>query len=234
MVIAATNEDVTGLSLRARRDRIDTGQLAEAGVLLRDGTTAGVGDWIVTRVNDRPLPVGARGDFVKNGDTWRVVGHDQRGGLQVAHLSHGGTVLLPGEYVAGHVQLGYASTVHRVQGTTVDTAHALITPQATRESLYVAASRARERTDLYVATQDVDLPAGEHPPTAGRDARDLLSRTLAVASANSSATELIRDTLNNPPPTSRSAESPTRPAQTTLDVPIARRVPARQNRTLRR
>ncbi len=166
VVIAATNEDVTGLNLRARRDRIDTGQLAEAGVLLRDGTTAGVGDWIVTRVNDRRLPVGARGDFVKNGDTRRVVGHDQRGGLQVAHLSHGGTVLLPGEYVAGHVQLGYASTVHRVQGTTVDTAHALITPQATRESLYVAASRAGERTDLYVATQDVDLPAGEHPPTA--------------------------------------------------------------------
>ncbi len=233
VVIAANNEDVTGLNLRARRDRIDAGQVAEAGVLLRDGTRAGVGDWIVTRTNDRRLPVGARGDFVKNGDTWHVVGHGQRGGLHVAHLAHGGTVLLPGEYVAGHVQLGYASTVHRVQGTTVDTAHALITPQATRESLYVAASRARERTDLYAATEDVDLPAGERPPTAGRDARDLLSRTLAVASANSSATELIRDTLDNSPPSSGSIESAARRPPTPSELPGARREASPQHRTLR-
>jgi len=121
--------------------------------------------------------------------------------------------------------------VHRVQGTTVDTAHALITPPATRESLYVAASRARERTDLYVATEDVDLPAGEHPPTAGRDARDLLSRALAVASANSSATELIRGTLNNLPPTARSAGSSTRQSPALLQLPGARHVASTQHRT---
>jgi len=79
VVIAATNEEVTGMNLRARHDRIEAGQVAETGVAPRDGTRAGVGDWVVTRTNDRRLPVGGCGAFVKNGDTWQVVGHVQLG-----------------------------------------------------------------------------------------------------------------------------------------------------------
>jgi len=191
---------------------------------LRDGTRAGVGDWIVTRTNNRRLPVGAHGDFVENGDTWQVTGHDQRGGLRVAHLSHGGTVHLPAAYVTAHVQLGYASTVHRVQGTTVDTAHAVITPHATRESLYVAASRARQRTDLYVATEDVDLTAGEHPPTTTNpDARDLLTRTLAFP-----ANQLLRYG-NDPRLAQRATLSRGHQVDQTVacaDATVARRAPS--------
>ena len=48
--------------------------------------------------------------------------------------------------------------LHRVQGTTVDTAHALITPEMTRESFYVTASRARHTTAFYTATHDLLSP----------------------------------------------------------------------------
>ena len=50
------------------------------------------------------------------------------------------------------VQLLYATTAHRAEGTTVDTAHPLITAGMTREALYVLATRARESTVFYVAT----------------------------------------------------------------------------------
>ena len=38
---------------------------------------------------------------------------------------------------AEHLELAYASTAHRAQGRTVDTAHALVSPTTTREVLYV-------------------------------------------------------------------------------------------------
>jgi ATP-dependent exoDNAse (exonuclease V) alpha subunit len=47
-------------------------------------------------------------------------------------------VVLPARYVAQHVELAYATTVHREQGRTVETAHAFVSPAATRDVLYVA------------------------------------------------------------------------------------------------
>jgi hypothetical protein len=44
------------------------------------------------------------------------------------------TVRLPADYVARHVDLGYALTGFRAQGITVDTAHAIVTPGMTRDA----------------------------------------------------------------------------------------------------
>ncbi len=44
LLVAADNTTVTDLNARARADRIHTGQSSPTGVMLRDGTTAGVGD----------------------------------------------------------------------------------------------------------------------------------------------------------------------------------------------
>ena len=51
-----------------------------------------------------------------------------------------------------HVDLGYAVTVHRAQGITVDTAHAVVGPGTTRESLYVATTRGRHADHAYIPT----------------------------------------------------------------------------------
>lgn len=59
---------VAQLNERARADLIAAGRVEAEGVGLHDGTTAGVGDLVVTRLNDRRLTTGrAR---VKNGDRW--------------------------------------------------------------------------------------------------------------------------------------------------------------------
>ena len=57
-----------------------------------------------------------------------------------------GSVVLPASYVAKNVELAYATTAHRAQGRTVDTAHAFVSPTTTREVLYVALREARSPT----------------------------------------------------------------------------------------
>jgi hypothetical protein len=73
--------------------------------------------------------------------------------------------------VAEHVELGYASTAHRAQGATVDTAHTMISPTTTREVFYVAATRGRWLNRLYVDTAfdpDSDTSHGQPEPTSAR------------------------------------------------------------------
>jgi conjugative relaxase-like TrwC/TraI family protein len=196
VMVAASSDDVAALNSRARLDRIALGLSDPSGVVLHDGTNAGVGDWIVTRENQRQLATRGGRDFVKNGDVWVVRGRQPDGALLVEHVGHHGRVLLPGDYVRAHVELAYATTAHRVQGATVDTAHAFIAPGTTREALYVAASRARTATTLYVATEDLlDLDA-EPPDEGPRTARQALETVLATEGGEQSATETIRRTLH--------------------------------------
>ena len=158
LMMGSSNEAVASLNALAQAHRISTsGEPTGEGVILRPGSapgasqaTAFAGDVIVTRRNDRRLPVFAGRDFVKNGDRWSVEGVGEDGSLQVRHVEHGGTVTLPAAYVSEHVELGYALTVHRAQGATVDTAHALIDSRADRAGAYVGLSRGREENRLYV------------------------------------------------------------------------------------
>lgn len=158
LMMGSSNESVAALNALAQAHRISTsGEQTGEGVILRPGSAPGVGqatafagDVIVTRRNDRRLSVFAGHDFVKNGDRWNVESVNEDGSLQVRHVEHGGTVTLPAAYVHENVELGYALTVHRAQGATVDTAHALIDSRADRAGAYVGLSRGREENRLYV------------------------------------------------------------------------------------
>lgn len=158
LMMGSSNESVAALNALAQAHRISTsGEQTGEGVILRPGSapgqgqaTAFAGDVIVTRRNDRRLSVFAGHDFVKNGDRWSVEGVGEDGSLQVRHVEHGGTVTLPAAYVRENVELGYALTVHRAQGATVDTSHALIDSRADRAGAYVGLSRGREQNNLYV------------------------------------------------------------------------------------
>jgi conjugative relaxase-like TrwC/TraI family protein len=196
LMAAASGSDVTELSAQARADRVAAGQVEASGVQLHDGNLAGRGDWIVTRDNQRRLGVFGGRDWVKNGDAWEVSRRLPDGSLAVRHLGHGGRVTLPAAYVRVHVQLLYATSAHRAQGATVDTAHPLITAGMTREALYVLASRAREKTAFYVATHDLPFDDDARVNQVRRDprqyaGREVLLNVLATESAPLSATETI-------------------------------------------
>ena len=105
----------------------------------------------------------------------------------------GGSLVLPADYVAEHVGLGYAVTAHRAQGTTTDTAHALIEPTTTRENLYVALTRGRESNIAYVAIDRTDdVHSMPHPgDSAEATARSVLYGALQHVGAELSAHEII-------------------------------------------
>jgi conjugative relaxase-like TrwC/TraI family protein len=185
LLIAADAATVAELNTRARADLIAAGLVAADGVGLTDGTTAGVGDRIVTRRNDRTIEV--LGSWLKNGDEWTVDRVDDTGMI----VYGGGSaqrITLPIAYVSEHVELAYATTAHRAQGRTVDTAHAIVSgPRMTREALYVSATRARQENHVYVAVNDAhdvesDNNGVEHPT-----ARAVLTAVMANSGIEQSA-----------------------------------------------
>lgn len=193
LMIAANGEAVAELNQRARTDLIDAGRVEAEGVALHDGTAAGVGDLVVTRRNERRFTTG-RG-WVKNGDRWQVTGRYDDGSLTVRRLGRGErprgrSIVLPASYVRDEVELGYASTVHRAQGMTVDTAHALIDPDtAARELFYVALTRGRLRNEAYVIQPDPHEVEAHLDQPEPLTRVEQLARVLARSDADLSATE---------------------------------------------
>jgi hypothetical protein len=171
LMIAPDGATVAELNHRARAGRLAAGQVAADGHLVASGQIAGVGDLIITRHNNRLLATGAR--WVKNGDCWTVTATHPDGSMTVRRHGGNGTAVLPANYVTAHVELGYATTAHRAQGRTVDSAHAMVAPTTTREALYVAATRGRESNRLYVDTHwDPDphtAHSGTNPPPTPKE-----------------------------------------------------------------
>lgn len=200
ILIASDSRTVDVLNTRAHNDRVTDGLVTPAGVTTSTGTEigVGVGDHVITRVNDRRLrtPNG----HVRNGDLWQVTAIAPDGALTVVPLSRrnraasarADEVVLPAPYAAHHVELGYATTTHRAQGVTVDRAHVLAGPGMVRENLYVAMTRGRHDNHVYLALDTIDA-ACDYPPEhqISQGGRDALEAILTAPGAELSATEMI-------------------------------------------
>lgn len=180
LMTAADTATVTALNLRAQAWHIEAGTVdTSQAATLRAGQHAHVGDIIVTRLNRRRMTVRGGRDFVKNGDTWRVQKILPGGDVVVRHTQHRGRIRLPAHYMAAQCELGYASTIHRAQGMTVDTSHALASARSNREGVYVQLTRGARTNRLYVAIEDGDR------------LDDVLAQVAARRRAQLSATESI-------------------------------------------
>ncbi|HEX5117831.1 MAG TPA: MobF family relaxase [Pseudonocardiaceae bacterium] len=206
IMISDSNEVVRELSARAQTERRAAGVVEATGVALHDGTVAGVGDRVVTRLNRRRLAVLGGRDYVKNGDLWEVTHRRHDGRLTVRHVEHGGAVVLPAWYVADYTELGYAATIHRSQGLTVDMARSFLSLTAVREAALVALSRGIYGNYAYLDTEQM-LDPDEPEVLPGdlfyryRNASDTaaaLTVILRREGAERSATEELRDALEAP------------------------------------
>lgn len=205
IVLASTTNDVRELnsaiqSIRRADGVARTGRLAG----LSDQNMAGVGDLIVTRSNNRKpwgrTKGGTRpGSYVRNGDVWTVVKVHRDKTLTVRHRDHKGTVRLKADYVAEHTELGYAMTIHRAQGLTVDVTRMLHSVTADRAGLYVGLTRGRSQNHAYVPL-DQELPIDvekvhvdgvQRAPTAV----ELLRVSVARDNGHRTATEELRAAL---------------------------------------
>lgn len=152
VMLAQRRDDADALSLIARSHLVSQGVVQRWG---RDigGQMIGVGDQIVTLRNDR-RSLTDTGNWVRNGDRWTVT--DAGDGLTVRSEERG-TVRLANEYVNEHVTLGYALTVHKAQGMTVDHGIVLVDDTTTAEALYVGMTRGRESNEAFVRCDHTDV-----------------------------------------------------------------------------
>jgi ATP-dependent exoDNAse (exonuclease V) alpha subunit len=201
VLAAPDNATVTELNARAHHDKVTDGHVSGNHLTLADGLDAGVGDRVVTRRNNR----GLRTDhgYVHNGDLWTITDVHPDGSLMVVpepsrdtYGDSGGDgaapvpIRLPARYVRDHLELGYATTIHRAQGITTDETHLVVGPDTTREALYVGMSRGRAANHVYVTT-DTPTDNDEHPYPSGppRTGRQILEQILATSGRELSATE---------------------------------------------
>jgi hypothetical protein len=113
--------------------------------------------------------------------------------MTVQRANGGGTVVLPAAYVAEHVELAYASSAHRAQGRTVDTAHALVSSTTTREVLYVWPPGAASPTSSTSTRTTTLIPQTSHDQASEPvTAKEVLAGVLRNEGADVAAHDMIR------------------------------------------
>ncbi len=125
----------------------------------------------------RPLLVTAN-DYelqLYNGDTGVIVDGDE--GRPLAVFERGGRILAYAPARLGAVETMHAMTIHRSQGSQFDVAAVLLPPPSsrilTRELLYTAVTRARERL-ILVATEEMIRAAVQRPVARASGLRERL------------------------------------------------------------
>ena len=146
LILSHTNEEVQELNGLAR-DR-----LRQAGALGEDVT-------IRTERGSRQFARGDRIMFLKNERSLGVK-NGSLGRVESVTAARMGVLLDDGRSVTfdlkdyAHVDHGYAATIHKAQGVTVDRVHVLATSGMDRRAAYVALSRHRDRIDLHYGRDD--------------------------------------------------------------------------------
>ncbi|ATE68030.1 Ti-type conjugative transfer relaxase TraA [Rhizorhabdus dicambivorans] len=146
IILTHTNAEVRDLNLAARDRLRDAGELGQD---VRISAERGVrefasGDRIMFLKNERGLGV-------KNGTLGQVVRVSPDS--MAVRLDDGRRVAFDLKDYA-HVDHGYAATIHKSQGVTVDQGHVLATPGMDRHSAYVALSRHREGAQIHYGRDD--------------------------------------------------------------------------------
>ncbi|KAB2670172.1 Ti-type conjugative transfer relaxase TraA [Ochrobactrum sp. LMG 5442] len=160
LVLAHTNRDVHRLNEALRKVMREEGALDGAR---RFRTERGMrefaaGDRIIFLENARFLEPRARGNspqYVRNGMFGTVVstGNALRAPLLSVRLDSGGEIVLS-EDSYRNIDHGYAVTIHKSQGATVDRTLVLASGMMDRHLTYVSMTRHRHRADLYAARED--------------------------------------------------------------------------------
>jgi Ti-type conjugative transfer relaxase TraA len=171
LILAHLRRDVRALNDMARAKLVERG-LVEEGHVFRteDGERRfAVGDQIVFLKNEGSLGV-------KNGMIGKVV--DAAPGRLVAEIGDGQGSVENRRRVAveqrfyRNVDHGYATTVHKAQGATVDRVKVLATLSLDKHLTYVALTRHREEVTLYYGRRSFQFAGGLIPILSQRRAKE--------------------------------------------------------------
>jgi conjugative relaxase-like TrwC/TraI family protein len=181
VMFALRRSDVDSLNRLARALARDAGQLAGPELEAGDRSFA-VGDEVMALRADRRAGV-------LNGTRARVTGVDLAGGSLTVLTRRGEELALPAEYLeAGHLGWGYAVTLHKGQGSTVDKAFLLGSDGLYREAGYTGMSRGRVSNDVYLVGAASLEPGCRAPALAqGKEPLDRLVDSLGRSRAQALA-----------------------------------------------
>lgn len=146
IILTHTNDEVRALNQLAR------GRLREDGALGEDVS-------VTTERGSRDFAAGDRLMFLRN-DRQLGVKNGSLGTVRSVSAQRMAALLDDGRSVAfdtkdyTHIDHGYAATIHKSQGVTVDRTHVLATPGMDQHSSYVALSRHRESVSLHYGRDD--------------------------------------------------------------------------------
>lgn len=147
LLLAGTNAQVRDINQRFILERRAQGKSEsdpDKLFQLRDGLDVGSGDQIVCRDNMKDIH-GQNGRSLENGMTFRVISTG-KSGARCVNLSDNTVWNIPKEVLRKACEAGYAATVHRSQGMTVDRCAALF-PSDSNSACnlqYVAGTRGKE------------------------------------------------------------------------------------------
>jgi conjugative relaxase-like TrwC/TraI family protein len=179
LMVAHHNHDVDDLNRRARRHRRADGTLHGPTLTIAD-VDYQAGDRVVCLRNDRKLGV-------RNGTRATITSLEPDARTVTIRTDQHTAFTLPAKYLdAGHLRHGYALTVHKAQGLTVDRCLLLGTDSLDQQTGYTALSRGRHDNRIYLVDHHEPDPAthgrpapsdpDEHVQAAlGRDRHDRLA-----------------------------------------------------------
>lgn len=186
VMLAGRRDEAADLNHLARATRVAAGELDDATALTVEGRTFAQGDRVLA-LRNRPVQCADQDGrhLLRNGNRATVTHVDHQAVELTVQLDTGPAVRLPADYLAdGHVDHGYAMTIHKAQGMTTKQTFVLASPDLARELGYVAASRHTDEARFYVNTPDPDdLQRPGEPALADRDLFGDLRSALGVERA---------------------------------------------------
>jgi Ti-type conjugative transfer relaxase TraA len=146
IILTHTNDEVRAINALARERMKASGDLGEEVAVTADKGERrfATGDRIMFLRNERSLDV-------KNGSLGRV---ESVSAARMAVMLDDGRAVAFDLKDYAHVDHGYAATVHKAQGMTVDKVQVLATPGLDRHAAYVALSRHRDAVELHYGRDD--------------------------------------------------------------------------------
>ncbi len=146
IILTHTNDEVRELNEAARDRMRDAGQLGDDVLVKAEcgNRMFATGDRIMFLRNERDLQV-------KNGTLATI---EKVSPEHIAVRTDDGRSISFDTKTYSHVDHGYAATIHKAQGMTVDRAHVLATPGMDRHSAYVGMTRHRDGAQLHYGRDD--------------------------------------------------------------------------------
>lgn len=159
-------------------------------IKLSDDNLLCINDKVVNRVNDYK-------ENIRNGETYIVRKINEKDNTALLENRFNNKLYIPINLLRNNFELGYASTIFRSQGLTVDTSHTLVKETMGVYDLYVGLSRGKESNKLYISDKDREIIDISTKKEEVKSTDDIFKEILGNNDIKYSSRELLKEELKH-------------------------------------